>query len=143
MEDRGAREFSQSYLVPSVFFISPFSFSSTFNLIEKRATQMDVIRLCCCLVIKSCPTDSLATPWMVARQTLLSMGFPRQEYWSGLTFPSPGDLPHLGIKPMSPAWQVDSLPLSHLGSPSAEFTILQTVLLGSQCGPQDFSPTEC
>ena len=44
------------------------------------------------------------------------MGFPRQEYWSGLPFPSPGDLPKPGIKPRSPAWQVDSLPLS-LGSP--------------------------
>ena len=41
--------------------------------------------------------------------------FPRQEYWSGLPLPSPGDLPDPGIEPMSPAWQVDSLPLSHLG----------------------------
>ena len=44
------------------------------------------------------------------------MGFPRQEYWSGVSFPSPGDLPHPGIKPRSPALQVDSLPLSHQGS---------------------------
>ena len=55
------------------------------------------------------------TPWTVARQTL-SMGFPRQEYWSGLPCPSPGDLPHPGIEPVSPALQADSLPLSHLGS---------------------------
>ena len=41
------------------------------------------------------------------------MGFPRLEYWSGLLFPSPGDLPEPGIKPMSPALQADSLPLSH------------------------------
>ena len=40
-----------------------------------------------------------------------------KEYWSGFPFPSPGNLPHLGIKPVSSAWQVDSLPLSHLGSP--------------------------
>ena len=45
----------------------------------------------------------------------LSMGFFRQEYWSGLSFPSPGDLPATGIKSMSSAWQVDSLPLNHLG----------------------------
>ena len=45
------------------------------------------------------------------------MGFPRQEYWSRLLFPSLGDLPHPGIKPMSPALQVDSLPLSHQGGP--------------------------
>ena len=45
------------------------------------------------------------------------MRFPRQEYWSGLPVPSPRDLTDPGIKPMSPAWQVDSLPLSHLGHP--------------------------
>ena len=55
-------------------------------------------------------------PWTVARQALLSMGFSRQEYWSGLPFPSPGDLPDPGIKPALD-WQVDSLPLSHLRSP--------------------------
>jgi len=42
------------------------------------------------------------------------MGFFRQEYWSRLPFPSPGDLPGTGIKLMSPAWQVDSLPLNQL-----------------------------
>ena len=47
------------------------------------------------LVTKLCPT--LATPWIVALQTPLSMGFPRQEYWGGLPFPSPGDLPDPGI----------------------------------------------
>ena len=46
---------------------------------------------------------SLVTPWIVALQAPLSMGFPRQEYWNGLPFPPPGDLPNLGIKPMSPA----------------------------------------
>ena len=48
----------------------------------------------------------------IAHQAPLSMGFPRQEYWSGLPFPSPGDLPHPGMKPTSPAPQEDSLPLS-------------------------------
>ena len=42
------------------------------------------------------------TPWTVARQAPLLMGFSRQEYWSGLPFPSPGDLPNPGIKPVSP-----------------------------------------
>jgi len=46
--------------------------------------------------------DSVATSWTVAHQALLSMGFPRQEYWSGLPFPSLGDLPDSGIKPRSP-----------------------------------------
>ena len=48
-------------------------------------------------------SNSFATPWIVARQTPLSMGFPRQEYWSGLLFPSPGDLPEPGTELMSPA----------------------------------------
>ena len=50
------------------------------------------------------------TPWTLAYQTSLSMGFSRQEYWSGLPFPSPGDLPNPGIKPGSPALQADTLP---------------------------------
>ena len=44
-----------------------------------------------------------AAPWTVAYQVPLSMGFSRQEYWSGLPFPSPGDLPNRGIEPGSPA----------------------------------------
>ena len=60
------------------------------------------------LVAKSCPT--LATPWAIAFQVPLSMGFPRQEYWSGLPFTSPGDLPNPGNEPGSPALQADSLP---------------------------------
>ena len=68
----------------------------------------------CCLVSKSCLT--LATSWTVALQAPLSMGFPRQEYWSGLPSPSPGDPPDPGIEPESSAWQVDSLLLTHLES---------------------------
>ena len=48
------------------------------------------------------------TPWTVADQAPLSMGFSRQEYWSGLPFPSPEDLPNPGIEPWSPAWQADA-----------------------------------
>ena len=50
-----------------------------------------------------------ATPWTVARQTPLSMEFSRQEYWSGLPFPSPGDPPHPRIEPRSSAVQADAL----------------------------------
>ena len=50
------------------------------------------------------------TPWTVACQASLSMEFSRQQYWSGLPFPSPGDLPDPGIKSRSPALQADSLP---------------------------------
>ena len=58
--------------------------------------------------------DSLPlTLWTVAHQAPLSMGFSRQEYWNGLPFFSPGDLPNPGIEPRSPALQVDSLPSDH------------------------------
>ena len=50
------------------------------------------------------------TPWTVACQDPLSVGFSKQEYWSGLPFPSPGDHPDPGIEPRSLAWQADSLP---------------------------------
>ena len=50
---------------------------------------------------------TLVTPWTIACQALLSMRFFRQKYWSGLSFPSPGDLLELGIKPGSPALQAN------------------------------------
>ena len=56
--------------------------------------------MCVCFVAESCLT--LVTPWIVASQAPLSMGFPRQKYWSGLPFPSPGDLPNPGVEPKSP-----------------------------------------
>ena len=49
-----------------------------------------------------------ATPWTAAHQAPMPMGLSRQEYWSGLPFPTPGDLPNLGNEPWSPALQVDS-----------------------------------
>ena len=75
------------------------------------------VRECACLLSCFSRVQLCATPWTVARQASLSMGFSRQEYWSGLPCPPPGDLPTPGIKPRSPALQVDSLPLSHQGSP--------------------------
>ena len=63
------------------------------------------------LVGKSCLTA--ATPWTVAHQVSLSMRFLKQEYWSGLPFPSLGDLPDPGMGPDSSAFQADSLRLSH------------------------------
>ena len=60
-----------------------------------------------------------ANPRTIAHQDPLSIGFPRQEQWSGLSFPSPGDLPDPEIKLMSPALQVHSLPLSHQVNPKA------------------------
>ena len=59
-------------------------------------------------------SDSLVTPRTEAHQVPLSMRFSKQEHWGGLPFPPPGDPPDLGIEPVSPALQVDSLPLSYL-----------------------------
>ena len=70
------------------------------------------------LVAKLCPT--LEIPWTVACQAPLSMGFSRQEYWSGLPFPSPGGLPDSGIEPRSLTLQADSLPTELQGKPSSE-----------------------
>ena len=55
-------------------------------------------------------SDPLGPTWAVAHQAPPSMGFSRQEYWSGLSFPSPGDRPDPGIEPGSPTLQADSLP---------------------------------
>ena len=65
---------------------------------------------------RSVVSDS-ATPWTVAYQAPQSTDFSRQEYWSGLPFPSPGDLPDPGIEPGSPALQADALPSESPGKP--------------------------
>ena len=62
-------------------------------------------------------TRLFATPWTVAYQAPPSMGFSRQEYWSGLPFPSPGDLPNPGITLGSPALEADTLTSEPLGKP--------------------------
>ena len=69
-----------------------------------RLSRFSCVRLC-------------TTPWTIARQAPPSMGFSRQEYWSGLPFPSPGDLPDLGIEPRSPALQADALTSEPPGKP--------------------------
>ena len=74
--------------------------------------------------VTSVMSNSFVTPWKIALQVPLSMGFSQQEYWSGLPCPPPGDLPHPGIKPASPALQADSLPTSHQwGNPRSNIGI--------------------
>ena len=68
-----------------------------------------------------------ATPRAVDRQASLSMGFSRQEYWSGLPFPSPEDVSDPGIEPWSPALQADSLPFELQGNPEQVLTWIATV----------------
>ena len=71
------------------------------------------------------------TPWTVVHQTLLSMEFSRQEYWSGLSFPTPGDLPNPGTEQGSPALQMDSYQLSYQESPYSNYIRLKIRLLTS------------
>ena len=71
-------------------------------------------------------SDSFVFPWTVAYHAPLSLGFPRQEYWNELPFPSPGYLPNPGIEPVSLALQVDSLLLSHWGNLDLSLLIYKT-----------------
>ena len=66
---------------------------------------------------RSVTSDSFATQWTIACQAPLSVGFPRQEYWSRLPFPSPGHLPDPRTELASLTWQIEFLPLSHQESP--------------------------
>ena len=101
-----------------LFFFTNFtSWKLCLFLFNLSCFPISVVRGKCVLSCYSC-VWLFATPWTVARQAPLSMGFFRQEYWSGL--PPPGDLPHPEIELESlaaPALQADSLPLSHQGSP--------------------------
>ena len=100
-----------------------FLLSSTGNDIQSLATPYngrDYIHMCivCVCVLSHFSHGQLFVAlWTVAHQAPVSMGFSRQEYWSGLPCPPPGDLPDPGIIPASPALQADFLPLSHLRSP--------------------------
>ena len=73
-------------------------------------------------VAQSCLT--LVTPWTITYQAPLSMGFSRQEDWSGVPFPSPGDPPDPGIKPGSPTFQVDALPTEPPGKPELQIIVI-------------------
>ena len=68
------------------------------------------MRVCVCVCARMRVLSCLATPWTVAYQARHSMEFSRQEYWCGLPFSTPGDLPNPVIKPRSPTLQADSLP---------------------------------
>ena len=79
-----------------------YSWKPTLNAILTRIIRGFLPLLCACMYAQSLsPVQLFTTPWIIAHQALLSMGFSRQEYWSGLPFPSPGDLPDPQIKPES------------------------------------------
>ena len=90
-----------------------------FNFAKKKADGLSSVCVCVCVCVLSC-AQLFATPRTVAHQAPLSMEFSRQEYYSALPFPSPGDLPDPGIKPTSlESADVGSLPLVPPGKPSA------------------------
>ena len=93
----------------------------------------------CCAKSLSC-VWLFAIPWTVACQTPLSMEFSRQEFWSGLPFPSPRDLPDPGNKPRSPALQQILYCLSHQGSPYTLLYCSVTQSCPTLCDPVDCSP---
>ena len=111
-----------------------------------------IYSVCVCVCVScSVHVQLFTTPWTVAHQVPLSMRFSRQEYWSGLSFPSPGDLPAPGIEPRCPALQADSLPTEPLGKREALYIYRESPLGGrraegpawlycscfrSQCQPQ-------
>ena len=84
--------------------------------------HITILSVCVCVCVCVCMCYSLSriqlfvTPWTAA-SLLLSMGFSRQEYWSGLPFPSPGDLPDPGLEPRSITLQADTLPSEPPGMP--------------------------
>ena len=90
---------------------------------EGRAPFKKVVCVCC----------SFSTPWTAVHQDPLSTGFSRQGYWSGLPFPSPGDLLNPGIKSGSPALQADSLPSAPPGKPRKKELVAQSAWKKPKC----------
>ena len=90
------------------------------------------------------PVRLFATLWTIACQAPLSMGFPTREYWSGLPFLPPGDLPDSGIKFASLCllhWQANYFPLSHLGSPTICQPAIMMTRLTDACKATRFEVT--
>ena len=100
------------------------------KMLLKMSSYIFINTICCLVAVTS---DSFATLLTMAHQAPLSMGFPRQEYWSGLPFPSSGDLPNPGIELASPTLQTDCLPSEPPGSSEIRptwFSILAVLPLG-------------
>ena len=102
------------------------AFPCTFCSFSHSPVYWDLIPLCVCVRVLSI-VQLFATPWTVAHQAPLSMGFSRQEHWSGLPFPPPGDLPDSGIKPASPALAGGFFTTEPPGKPYPSFRTVQTL----------------
>ena len=111
---------------------------STPHTAHKQAHASVYLFVCISKVKSLSRVQLFATLWAVAYQPPPSMGFSRQEYWSGLPFPSPVDLPDPGIEPRSPALQADALFSEPPGKPllvtaSSKNNVIRTVLQDSTC----------
>ena len=98
--------------------------------LSAAVTWTSISALLCVCELLSC-VWLFATPQTVTLQASLSMEFSRQEYWSGLPFPSPEDLPNPGVEPRSPALQADSLPAEPQGKPTSSHVLLPFKFYGS------------
>ena len=119
-----------------LIFIVPQTFQIIYiSSVDERVCEGDPEQKHACfdnlvVVIQSLSSiNFFVIPRTVACQAPLSMGLPRQEYWNELLFPSLRDLPNSGIKPSLLHWQVNSLPLSHQGSPLAVFLNLNNFVV--------------
>ena len=102
-----------------LLLLSSISFYDYATICLSIHLLMDILVVSMCMLSHFSCVWLFATLWTVAHQAPPSMGFSKQEYWSGLLCPPPGDLPDPGIEPSSPTLQADSLPLSHWESPWA------------------------
>ena len=102
----------------------PFSVSAFAVFCPESILQVICVYLYLSICTCSLVSDSLQLHGLQPPRLLWEEGFPRQEYWSGLSFPSPGDLPNLKIKLCLLHWQEDSLPLSHLEAPQINIYII-------------------
>ena len=98
---------------------------------SRNFPHSEKFNMCACVFSCFSWVQLLATLWTVACQAPLFMGFPRQGFWSGLPCPPPGHLPHSESEPVSPPLQVNSLPLSHQGSPKLNITRFNFFLFSS------------
>ena len=113
-----------------------FNFSLVQGEITDHCAQKMLIQWQACIRAKS----RFSRVWLTlcdsmdySCQAPLSMGFFRQEYWSGLPCPPPGDFPNTGVEPVSPAWQEDSLPTQPPGKHACSLSNLDEVASSSKC----------
>ena len=123
--------FIKQYICHEKIF-SASGYQYIFHISAHRAALFCVcVRTCVCSVV----SDS-ANPWTEALQAPLSMEFPRQEYWSGLPFPAPGDHSNPGIESSSLLyWQADSLLRHHLGSALSFLFLFSCSVMSTLCDP--------